>query len=134
MVAAASLDLIREAALIAFLKHGFHGTSVRDIAGAAGMSVAGLYHHFPSKLDILFDLMSRTMDDLIGLTEQTLARTPGSPADQLRAIVETHVLFHTERRAESFVGNSELRSLDESLHRGSSRNETGSSGSSTRSS
>ena len=115
MVAAASPDLIREAALIAFLEHGFHGTSVRDIAGAAGMSVAGLYHHFPSKLDILFDLMSRTMDDLIGLTEQALAGTPGSPADQLRAIVETHVLFHTERRAESFVGNSELRSLDESL-------------------
>ena len=81
------------------------------------MSVAGIYHHFPSKLDILFDLMSRTMDDLIGLTEQALAGASSSPADQLRAIVETHVLFHTERRAESFVGNSELRSLGESLSR-----------------
>ena len=128
MVAAASPDLIREAALIAFLEHGFHGTSVRDIAGAAGMSVAGLYHHFPSKVDILFDLMSRTMDDLIGLTEQALAGTPGSPADQLRAIVETHVLFHTERRAESFVGNWSFAASASRCHRGSSRNEIGSSG------
>ena len=27
-------------------EHGYHGTSVRDIADRAGMSSAALYHHF----------------------------------------------------------------------------------------
>jgi AcrR family transcriptional regulator len=114
---AASPDAIREAAVTAFLEHGFHGTSVRDVATGAGISVAGLYHHFPSKVDILFDLMSRTMDDLIAATERALAGAGDSPVDQLRAVVEAHVLFHAERRAESFVGNSELRSLGEARSR-----------------
>jgi AcrR family transcriptional regulator len=114
---AASADAIRSAALLAFLEHGFHGTSVRDIAAGANISVAGLYHHFSSKADILFDLMSRTMDDLVGQTERALADAGRDPAVQLRAIVQTHVLFHTERRAESFVGNSELRSLGEARSR-----------------
>src|SRR3546814_17776457 len=31
---------------------GYEGTSTRDIASAAGVSVAALYYHLPSKLDL----------------------------------------------------------------------------------
>ncbi|MBV9953181.1 MAG: helix-turn-helix transcriptional regulator, partial [Acidimicrobiia bacterium] len=33
-------------------EHGYEGTSTRSIAEAAGVSVAALYYHFPSKLDL----------------------------------------------------------------------------------
>jgi hypothetical protein len=33
------------------------------------------------------------------------------PAARLAALVRAHVLFHTHRQAESFIGNSELRAL-----------------------
>jgi len=32
-----------------FLKRGFHGTSMRQIAQAAGVAVGGIYNHYPSK-------------------------------------------------------------------------------------
>lgn len=38
-------------------KNGYEGTSTRDIAGAAGVSVAALYYHFPSKLDVLREFL-----------------------------------------------------------------------------
>jgi AcrR family transcriptional regulator len=112
----ASAQLIRAAAIGVFVEHGYHGTSVREIAQAAGISVAGLYHHFRSKLDILIGLMDVVMDDLFTATSEAVAKAGDDPADQLRAAVTAHVRFHTERREESFIGNTELRSLDR-LHR-----------------
>lgn len=38
-------------------KNGYEGTSTRDIATAAGVSVAALYYHFPSKLDVLREFL-----------------------------------------------------------------------------
>jgi AcrR family transcriptional regulator len=107
---------IKRAALRAFCEHGYHGASVREIAAGAGLSVPGLYHHFPAKEDLLFELISRTMDDLISDTEAALVTSDGDPRAQLRAVVRAHVLFHTDRREESFVGNTELRSLDSGRH------------------
>lgn len=41
-----------EAAYAQFLRHGYHGTSMRAIADQAGMAVGGLYHHFAGKDEI----------------------------------------------------------------------------------
>ncbi len=113
----ATVTAIKASALRAFYRHGYHGTSVRDIANGGGMSVAGLYHHFRSKVDILFELISGVMDDLIRETEAALTGAGDHPADQLQAIVTAHVLFHTHRYEESFVGNTELRSFDNERRR-----------------
>ena len=43
------LDPILQAATRLFVVHGFHATTMREVAAAAGMSVAGVYHHYPSK-------------------------------------------------------------------------------------
>jgi AcrR family transcriptional regulator len=107
-----SVDVIRAAALSVFVEHGFDGSSMREVAGRANMSIAGLYHHFPSKLDILFDLMSRTMDEIIEGGRATLEAAGIDSGSRLAAVVRMHVLFHVQRRAESVVSNTELRSLD----------------------
>jgi len=77
------------------------------------MSAAALYHHFPSKQVLLFTIMDRGMDDLIRRSEEAYAAAPDDPAEQLAALVRVHVLRHMEHQRESFLGNSELRSLDE---------------------
>jgi AcrR family transcriptional regulator len=107
-----SVDVIRAAALAVFVEHGFEGSSIREVAARANMSIAGLYHHFPSKLDMLFDLMLRTMDEIIDGGTAALASAGIDPRSRLVAIVRMHVLFHVRRRAESSVSNTELRSLD----------------------
>ena len=45
---------IVEGASSVLYERGFHGTSIRDIAGACGMSMGQLYHYISSKDDILY--------------------------------------------------------------------------------
>lgn len=44
---------IMDTALRLMAQRGMAGTSMRDLAGAAGLNVASLYHYFPSKRDLL---------------------------------------------------------------------------------
>jgi AcrR family transcriptional regulator len=41
-----------DAAFDEFRRHGFHGTSMRQIAQAAGLAVGGIYNHFHGKEEI----------------------------------------------------------------------------------
>jgi AcrR family transcriptional regulator len=99
------------AALEAFAEQGFHGTSMRDIAARAGMSVSAAYYYFPYKAALLQRIMVDVTRDLIAALETARAAADRQPGAQLAAIVRAHVLLHTERQMESFVGNTELRSL-----------------------
>jgi AcrR family transcriptional regulator len=102
---------VLDAAVTAFAQRGYHGTSVRDLAKQQGLSVAALYHHFPTKLDVLMAIMTTVMDDIIESTEQARDGAAPDPVSRFSAAIRQHVLFHTHRQAESFVANSELRSL-----------------------
>jgi AcrR family transcriptional regulator len=91
---------------------GYHGTSVRHIAAAAGTSPGILYHHFGSKQVLLATLLDRGLDVLVAATEQALDLAGDDPACRLRAIVDAHTRMHMEAQRESLLGNSELRSLE----------------------
>jgi AcrR family transcriptional regulator len=91
------------AALAAFAEQGYHGTSVREIAARANLSVPGLYHHYPSKQSLLQGLLERTMTDLLARSEAAI----------LDAVVESLLRFHMYRREQAFVGSTEIRSLDD---------------------
>lgn len=105
-------EIVLNAAVEMFAAQGFHGTSMRDIAAKAGTSLSHAYYYFPSKTDILVGIMTRVTEDLIAALEAARESTVNKPAMRLAAIVRAHVRFHIERQAESFVGNSELRSLE----------------------
>lgn len=105
-----SADEIRAAAITLFKKHGYNGTPVRAIADAVGIEAASLYYHFPSKQDILVDLVDRIMDALASGFESAIAGET-TATDKLRAGVRFHVLCHIARQEEAFVSHSELRSL-----------------------
>ncbi|MET0819708.1 MAG: TetR/AcrR family transcriptional regulator [Aeromicrobium sp.] len=102
-----------ESAISNFTERGYHGTSMRDIASDAGVTVASIYHHFPSKQDILVEIMVRTMTDTISMTREALVASDNRPAAQLDAIVRAWTLFHTTRQREALIGASELRSLED---------------------
>lgn len=92
--------------------HGFDGTSVSDIASAAGVSAAALYLHFDSKHDLLLTILDRGGESLLRVTEDALFGASPDAASRLDAVVGAHVRQHLQFRAESFIGNTELRSLD----------------------
>ena len=92
-------------------EHGYAGMTMRQIAARLQIKAASLYHHFPSKQYILFDLMHRTVSELLeGLLR--IAESDCTAEQQLDAAVRWHVLFHTQKREEAFVSHSELRSLE----------------------
>lgn len=103
---------ILDAALTRFREVGYHGTTVRDIARATGLNVAAMYHYFDSKQDLLLYIMRDAMEENLRAVERAAA-TSTDPRDQLTAIVSAIVDYHTRHQTEAFVGNSELRSLEE---------------------
>ncbi len=113
-------EVLVEAAVANFTALGYHGTSMRDIARTAGVTVASIYHHFASKQEILQHVMVGTITDVLAVTRRAVetadseAGTPGGadPTRRLDALVDAWIVFHTTRQAEALIGASELRSLD----------------------
>ena len=63
---------IIEAAISEFLEKGYEKASMESIARRANLSKGGLYHHFSSKVDILFAVNMKTMEPITKMTEGTL--------------------------------------------------------------
>ena len=98
-------------AIKAFVATGYHGASMRSIAQFANMSVPGVYHHYPSKQDLLVKILDITMTDLHWRLQR--ARNDGNdPVERVALVVEALALFHTRRSDLSFIGASEMRSLE----------------------
>lgn len=100
------------AALDLFAERGYEGTSIREIASRAGLSVPGLYHHHPSKHALLVALTQGSMVDLLGRSRQALAEAGSSPREQFDAVVESLLRFHMFRREQAFVASTEMRSME----------------------
>jgi AcrR family transcriptional regulator/DNA-binding XRE family transcriptional regulator len=111
-----AIDAVLAGAIQAFVATGYHGASMRSIARFANMSVPGVYHHYPSKQDLLVKILDITMTDLTWRTEH--ARDEGkNPIERVGLIVEALALFHTRRNDLALIGASEMRSLEPHHHR-----------------
>lgn len=106
------LDAVTDAAIATFVNTGYHGSTMRAIAQRAGMSLAGVYHYYPSKQLILVTILDLTMDEVEWRTHGAAADAE-DPLRRLQLEVEALALFHTLRADLAFIGSSEMRSLDE---------------------
>lgn len=102
---------ILAAALDAFAEKGYHGTSTRQLAERAGLSVPGIYHHYRSKQDILVDLMMVVIDELIERSRYALEEAGDDPRAQFDALVDSLLLFHMNRQDGAVLSANEMRSL-----------------------
>ncbi|HEL4112169.1 TPA: TetR/AcrR family transcriptional regulator [Stenotrophomonas maltophilia] len=82
---------ILQAALRCFLAKGFHQTSMRDIAQAAGVSLGNLYNHFPGKEAIILAVAVAESEELAPLL-QRLAASEGERAQVLAFLRDFHAL------------------------------------------
>ncbi len=99
-----------QAAVTAFAERGFHGTSTRDIAAAAGMSPAAVYVHHRSKEELLY-LISRIGHEHTLAVIRDAAGSADDPADRLVAVMRAFALHHAREHTSARVVNYELNSL-----------------------
>jgi AcrR family transcriptional regulator len=100
------------AAVESFASRGYHATTTRDIASAAGMSPAALYVHFPSKAALLFAISESGHQQTLALVE-TVAAGDENPREKIRRIVEDFVVWHARRHTVARVVQYELHALPE---------------------
>jgi AcrR family transcriptional regulator len=71
-----------------FGRHGFDGTTIRQITRRAGVNVAAVNYHFRDKAELYL----RVLREAKGLAEKiTLSHYPGEPEEQLRSLIFTFV-------------------------------------------
>ena len=85
---------ILRAALAAFREHGYHATTLDDIAAQLGVRKTALYHYFPDKQSILLACHRDAIADLERIT--AAARTLPTAEPRLRHVVREHVRVMTE--------------------------------------
>lgn len=76
---------IVEKAAALYAERGFLGASIADLAKACRTSKSLIYHYYPSKEDILFDVMHSHVRSLLDAAENVL-KAPGSAAGKLRIL------------------------------------------------
>lgn len=106
---------ILHGALKLFAEYGFHGTSIRELGAEVGINSATLYSHYPSKEQILADLVIIGHQELLRRLQEALLGTGTDPAEQLRALVRAQVLVHADFPLLALVANQELHALSPQL-------------------
>jgi len=88
-------ERILDVAEALFAAHGFAGTSMRDIAGAADLTAASLYNHFDGKEALYAAVLERGIRPLVLLMQSRSGAEPG--ADAAAALV-AEVMEHLRTR------------------------------------
>ena len=101
---------LMEAAADAFAAKGFHATTTRDIASRAGLSPAGVYVHFASKEDLLFQL-SREGHEAARDMLVAASSAAGSPTEALRSIMAVFSQWHAEHFRVARIVQYEFQNL-----------------------
>jgi AcrR family transcriptional regulator len=85
-----SLDTLLDVAVAVFNERGFEAASMEDVAVRLGVTKSAIYHHVPSKVELLRLALDRALDALFAVTQEPAART-GPAIDRLEHVVRGSV-------------------------------------------
>lgn len=98
-------------AMEAFNEQGYHGTSVRHIAGRVGVTVPALYYHYENKQALLATLLETSIRDVLDRCRAAAAEAGDDPLARFCGMVESIVLYMAHRQGLAFL-DTEIRSLE----------------------
>jgi AcrR family transcriptional regulator len=85
-----SLDSLLDVAVAVFNERGFEATSMDELAVRLGVTKSAIYHHVPSKVELLRLALDRALNGLFAVTEEPGA-TSGRAIDRLEHVVRGSV-------------------------------------------
>lgn len=90
-----------------FALHGYGGASINMIATACHVSKALLYHYYPDKEAVLFDILNQHLTQLVEAVEQAAL----APEDRFYAVCSTLLETYRDADAEHQVQITALKQL-----------------------
>ena len=102
---------ILEAAARVFAERGYTAATMNEVAGAAGVSKATLYHYYGDKRDLLEQVASSHVARLEALVEAVGARQL-EPAEHLRELVRSFLHAYGSARHAHRVLTEDVKFLD----------------------
>jgi AcrR family transcriptional regulator len=87
---------ILDAAEDLFAEHGYHGTTLRDVANRVGLRIPSLYNHFASKDALYAAVLARGIGPVVELLSE-LARAPEAERNDPRRVIEPIMRLLAER-------------------------------------
>ncbi len=103
-------DQMIKGAVALFKQKGFHGTTTREIAKAAGFSIGTLYEYIRTKEDVLYLVCDSIYDHVSERLQQDLALKKGT-LDSLKLGIANFFQVMDEMQAEVLVMYQEVKSL-----------------------
>lgn len=85
-----NMDAIVDVAVQVFLRHGYDGASLDQVAEAAGITKASIYYHAEGKEALLARGAGRALDALFAVLEEPAAKE-GREIDRLKYVVKRTV-------------------------------------------
>jgi AcrR family transcriptional regulator len=92
-----------------FVRNGYHGTSMRDVADRVGLRASSLYRHVKSKQELLHRVLDRLMDEALDGAKVALAGQE-NPEKCIELLVRANVCL--ARPSETALLQSELKNLE----------------------
>lgn len=93
---------ILEASMQLFSKHGYTGTTMRDIAKAVGVLPGSLYAHISSKEAVLDEIVESGIEKFLAISTRRETST-GSAEARMRAAIKAHVAVVAENPERTLV-------------------------------
>lgn len=103
-------EAILETAALLFASQGYERTTIRDVARAAGISVAGLYYYVRGKEELLYRICERSFTMVLDALTEKLAKTP-DPRARVRLVIYNHLEHFLRHMSEMKVLTRELDAL-----------------------
>lgn len=85
----------RSQVLELFARRGFSQVGMRELAASLGLSAGSLYHHYPSKQDLLFDLIEELFEALNSVV-RSVGRKAQKKKEKLPVLIQAHLALHVQ--------------------------------------
>lgn len=102
---------IYETAARLFSQHGYHGTSIRQVARELDLQGGSLYAHINAKEDVLWGIINHAADQFLCAVRPIVA-SDLPPVDKLRAAIRAHVYVVTDNLDAATVYHNDWKYLN----------------------
>lgn len=98
-----------------FHLNGYYNTSMQNLATATGLRKAGLYHHYPTKEDLMRRVMEFALEQFKAYVLAVADETDLPPGQRLEKLLRRHKKLATLHRRGCFFANIALETGRENL-------------------